>query len=151
MVSPIQCLLCVTYRIPSLRFCYRCFHNVAVNFIIRATSAGGSHWYRCQMCFIKMKTKAAMYQHCSQNHIPKEYVDFRYPFKVKEIAIITSGDEDCYNKDVDPRNSSLRLGILIPETSNRQMVTPHPAWIGMPQPARPGPPQPDTPCHSLPQ
>ena len=56
-----------------------------------------------------------MYQHCSQNHIPKEYVEFRYPFKEEEIEIITSGDEDCYNKDIDPRNLPLRPGILIPQ------------------------------------
>ena len=57
-----------------------------------------------------------MYQHCSQIHIPKEYMDFRYPFtfKEQEITIISSGDGDCYNKDVDPRNSPLRPGILIP-------------------------------------
>ena len=41
MVSPTQCLLCATYRIPSLRFCYHCFRNVAINFIITATSVGG--------------------------------------------------------------------------------------------------------------
>ena len=41
-------------------------------------------------------------------------MDFRYPFKEHEIAIITSGDEDCYNKEVDPRNLPLRPGILIP-------------------------------------
>ena len=66
------------------------------------------------MCFIEMKNRAAIYQHCSQKHIPKDYVDLRYPFKVEEIAIITSGDEDRYNKDVDPRNLPLRPGILIP-------------------------------------
>ena len=42
-------------------------------------------------------------------------MDFRYPFKVEEIAIITCGDEDRYNKNVDPRNSPLRPGILIPQ------------------------------------
>ena len=41
-------------------------------------------------------------------------MDFRYPFKEHEIAIITSGDKDRYKKDVDPRNSPLRSGILIP-------------------------------------
>ena len=114
MVSPIQCLACATYRIPALRFCYRCFNNVAVNHLIRATNAGGSHRYRCHMCFIETRTRAKMYRHCSQTHIPKEYVDFRYPFKEHEIAIITSGDEDRYNKDVNPRNLPLRPGILIP-------------------------------------
>ena len=98
MVSPIQWLSCATYRIPALRFCYRCFNNVAVNHIIRATNAGGSNRYRCHMCFIETKTRAAMYQHCSQTHIPK---DFRYPFKEHEIAIITSGDKDRYNMDVN--------------------------------------------------
>ena len=114
MVSPIHCLACATYRIPALSFCYRCFNNVAVNHLIRATNAGGSHQYRCHMCLIEKRTRVDMYRHCSQTHIPKEYVDFRYPFKEHEIAIITSGDEDCYNKDVDPRNSLLRPGILIP-------------------------------------
>ena len=42
MVSLIQCLLCATCRIPALRFCYCCFWNVAINFIIRATSTGGA-------------------------------------------------------------------------------------------------------------
>ena len=55
-----------------------------------------------------------MYQHCSQTHIPKEYVDLWYPFKEHEIAIITSVDKDRYNRDVNPRNSPLRPGILIP-------------------------------------
>ena len=66
------------------------------------------------MCFIEMKNRAVIYQHCSQKHIPKDYVDLRYPFKVEEMAIITSGDEDRYDKDVDPRNLPLRPGILIP-------------------------------------
>ena len=101
MVSPIQCLVCTTYRIPALRFCYRCFNNVAVNHLIRATNAGGSCQYRCRMCFIETRTRASMYQHCSQTNIPKQYVDLQYPFKEHEIAIITSGDEDRYNKDVD--------------------------------------------------
>ena len=114
MVSPIQCLACATYRIPALRFCYRCFNKVAVNHLIRATNLGGSHRYRCHMCFIETRTRAEMYRHCSQTHIPKEYVDFRYPFKEHEIAIITVEDEDRYNKDVDPRNSPLRPSILIP-------------------------------------
>ena len=77
MVSPIQCQLCATYRIPSLRFCYRCFPNVAVNFIITATSKGGAYRYKCKMCFVEMKTRAAIYQHCAKSHIPKEYVDLR--------------------------------------------------------------------------
>ena len=93
MDSPIQCLLCATFRIPALRFCYQCFNNVAGNHIIRVTNAGGSHRYRCHMCFIETKTRAVMYQHCSQTQIPKEYVDFRYPFKEHEIAIITSGEQ----------------------------------------------------------
>ena len=41
MVSPVQCQLCATYRVPSLRFCYRCIRKVAINFIITATSVGG--------------------------------------------------------------------------------------------------------------
>ena len=114
MVSPIQCLLCATYRIPSLRFCYRCFRNVAINFSIRATSAGGAYRYRCQMCFHQMRNRAAIYQHCAQKYIPKEYIDLRYLFQEGEIAVITSGDEDRYNKDVDPRNLLLRPGILLP-------------------------------------
>ena len=40
MVSPIQCQLCATHRIPALRFCYQCFPNVAVNYIITATNGG---------------------------------------------------------------------------------------------------------------
>ena len=151
MVSPIQCLLCATYRIPALRLCNRCFHNVAVNFIIRLTNAGGSHRYQCQMCFIDMRTRAAMYQHGSQNHIPKKYVDFRYPFKVEEIAIITSGDKDRNNKDVDPRNSPLRPGILIPKELQLTEGNTPSAWSGMFQPARPRPPKLDHPCRSLPQ
>ena len=63
MVSPIQCLACATYRIPALRFCYRCFNNVAVNHLIRATNAGGFHRYRCCMWFTETRTRAAMYQH----------------------------------------------------------------------------------------
>ena len=59
------------------------------------------------MCFIEMKNRAAIYQHCSQKHIPKEYGNLRYPFKVEEIAVITSGDKDRYNKDVDPRTLPL--------------------------------------------
>ena len=97
-----------------MRFCYRCFRNVAINFIIRATSAGGAYRYRCQICFVKMRTRAAIYQHCAQKHILKEYVHLRYPFQEGEIAVITSGDEDMYNKYVDPRNLPLRPGILLP-------------------------------------
>ena len=114
MVSPIQCLLCATYRIPSLRFCYRCFWNVAINFIIRAMSTGGAYRYKCQMCFLEMRTRAAIYHHCAQKHIPKYYLNLRYPFQEGEIAVITSGDEDRNNKDVDPRNLPLQPGILLP-------------------------------------
>ena len=89
------------------------FNNVAVNHLIRTTNAGGTHQYRCHMCFVEKRTRASIYQHCSQTHIPKEYVDLRYPFNEQEIAIISSGDEDRYNKDVNPRNSPLRPGILI--------------------------------------
>ena len=64
MVSPIQCLACATYRIPALWLCYRCFNIVAVNHLIRATNAGGSHRYQCRMCFIETRTRASIYQHC---------------------------------------------------------------------------------------
>ena len=39
---------------------------------------------------------------------------FRYPFCLEELAVIASGDEDKYNKEVDPRTLPLRPGILIP-------------------------------------
>ena len=38
MVSPIQCQLCATFRIPALHFCF-CFPNVAVNCIIAVLKA----------------------------------------------------------------------------------------------------------------
>ena len=114
MVSPTQCLLCATYRIPSLRFCYHCFRNVAINFIITATSVGGAYRYKCKMCFVEMRTRAAIYQHCAKRHIPVEYVDLHYPFHEEEIAVIASRDKDKYNADVDPRNLPLRPGILLP-------------------------------------
>ena len=108
IVSPIQCQLC------ALRFCYCCFPNVAVNLIITATRKGGAYRYKCKMCFVGMKTRAAIYQHCAKSHIPKEYVDLRYPFSKEELAVIASRDEDKYNTEFNPRNLPLRPGILLP-------------------------------------
>ena len=66
------------------------------------------------MCFIEMRKRALIYQHCAKLHIPKEYVDLCYPFQEEEIAVIASRDEDKCNTDVDPRNLPLRPGIMLP-------------------------------------
>ena len=103
MVSPIQCQICATHWIPALRFCYQCFPNVAVTYIITATYTGDTYRYNCKMCFTEMKTRAAIYQQCAKNHIPKEYVDLRYPFLQDKLAVIASRDDDMDNAEVDPR------------------------------------------------
>ena len=59
------------------------------------------------MYFVEMRNRAAIYHHCAKLHIPKEYVDLRYPFQEEEIAVIASKDEDEYNTVVDPRNLPL--------------------------------------------
>ena len=66
------------------------------------------------MCFVEMRTRAAIYQHCAKRHIQKEYVDLCYPFHEEELSVIASKDEDKFNTEVDPRNLPLRPGILLP-------------------------------------
>ena len=61
-----------------------------------------------------MKTRAAIYQHCAKNHIPKEYIDLRCPFLQDKLAVIACGDKDRYNAEVNPRTLPLRPGILLP-------------------------------------
>ena len=65
------------------------------------------------MSLKEMCTRSATCRHCIQEHVPRDYVDFRYPFHLGELAIIPSGDEDKYNDEVNPRTPPLRPGILI--------------------------------------
>ena len=84
------------------------------NHIITTTPRGGTYRHKCRMCFKMMSTRSAIHQHCVKEHIPKDYIDFRYPFCLEELAVIASGDEDKYNNEVDPRTLPLQPGILIP-------------------------------------
>ena len=66
------------------------------------------------MQYVFFVFRAGIYQHCAKNHIPKEYVNLRYPFLEDELAVITSRNEDKYNSEVNPRNLPLQPGILLP-------------------------------------
>ena len=127
MVSTIQCQLCATHRIPVLRFCYRCFLSVAVNHIITTTNRGKRIGISAECA-----TRSAIRQHCVQEHVPRDYVDFRYPLHLGELAIITSGDEDKYKDEFDPRILPLRPGILILREQHLWTLTPHQGWNGTP-------------------
>ena len=80
---------------------------MAVNQIITTTTRGGPYRYKCRMCFKEMSTRSGIRQHCVQEHVPRCYVNFRYPFQQEELAIIASGDEDKYKDKVDPRSLPL--------------------------------------------
>ena len=109
---PVSAVCNLSHTVPALLLplfpeCHHQLHH-------QGDKLGRAYRYRFKMCFVEMRTRAAIYQHCAQKHIPKEYVDLRFRFQEGEIAVITSGEEDRYNKDVDPRNLPLRPGILLP-------------------------------------
>ena len=66
------------------------------------------------MWFNGMSTRSTIHQRCVKEQVPKNYIDFSYPFCLEELDVIASGDEDKYNNEVDPRTIPLRPGILIP-------------------------------------
>ena len=103
-IGPTQCRVCITHRIPILHFCYRCFPDMAVNQIITTTTRRGTTQYKCRMCFKEMPSRSDIRLHCAEEHVPRNYIDFRYLFRA-------SGYED--NDEMDPRSLPLRPGILI--------------------------------------
>ena len=54
-----------------------------------------------------MSTRSAIHQHCIKEHVPNDYVNFRYPFHLEVLAVNASGDKDKYNYEVDPRTLPL--------------------------------------------
>ena len=132
MVSPIQCQFCATHRIPALRFCYRCFPNVAVNYIIAATNRGDTYRYKCRMCIKEMTTRVTIYQHCLKNHVQKEYVDLRYPCRLEELAIIASGTKIGTTPRSTQGPCHCDRASFCPGSNPRWTLTHHRAWNGTP-------------------
>ena len=112
-VSPIQCSICATHRIPALLLCYRCFPEIALNQIVSTDVDEWKMNYKCKICFTRRSTCAEICLHGSRAHIPQEHVDFRYPFTQAELGVIASKDKDRYNREVRPRSLPLRDGICI--------------------------------------
>ena len=112
-VSPIQCSLCSTHRLPALHFCYRCFPWVAVNQIIETPTDGGKMDFQCKICFSRRSTSTEIRQHGFDDHIPQEHVEYKYPFSQSHLRVIASKNEDRYNNEVRPRALPLRDGICI--------------------------------------
>ena len=112
-VSPIQCGLCRTYRIPALQFFYRCFPQTAVNCIVKAASDGGRIEYRCIVCFVRKASRTEIHKQGFDVHIPQKHVNYRYPFSSAQLWVIAGRDEDRYNNEVRPRTLPLKDGIFI--------------------------------------
>ena len=68
-----------------------------VNQTITAVTNGGTVEYRCKICSIKMGARVAIRKHSFNSHLPKEHIDYRYPFTTEELEVVASRDEDRYN------------------------------------------------------
>ena len=108
-----QCRFCVTHRIPALHFCYQCFPDVAVNQIVETSTDGRKMDFQCKISFTKISKSTEIRQHGFDAHIPKEHVEYRYPFSQADLRIIALTDKDHYNNEVRPRTLPLRDGICI--------------------------------------
>ena len=58
----------------------------------------------CRMCFKEMPLRSGVRLHCVKENVPRNYVDFRYPFYAEELEVIASGNEDRYNDEVALRD-----------------------------------------------
>ena len=71
--------------------------------------------FQCKISFTKISKSTEIRQHGFDAHIPKEHVDYKYPFSQADLRIIALTDKDHYNNEVRPRTLPLRDGICILE------------------------------------
>ena len=62
-VSPIQCAICATHKIPALHFCYRCFLEILVNQTFAVVTNEDTVEYKCKICSIKSDSRTEIHIH----------------------------------------------------------------------------------------
>ena len=113
LVSPIQCGVCATHRIPALHLCYWCLPEIVVNLTVVTIMDEGLVKYRCRLCSTIRATMVSSREQIFGIHLPKSNVEHRYPFTSEELEVVAARGEKKYNRVVKPRSLPLRQGICI--------------------------------------